>query len=202
VTTNQTDNAANAAAARPGIVAGAAAQLAHRYAIALYALAEEQKCLDAVGENFQQLQQLLRVSTELDSVINNPRLSRVQQVKAMQALGATAQFHKLTQNLLGLIAQNRRTALLPNIANAYLLEAAKRRGETLAEVTSAQKLSPQQAEALTTVLQKSTGGKLQIMFHEDRDLIGGFTVKMGSRFVDASLKTKLARLARHMKEAA
>lgn len=184
------------------IVAGAAAQLARRYAVALYDLADEQNAIDAVASDFRAIRQLVAASAELQAIMANPRLSRLQQMKAMQALAQAAQFQKLTQNFLGLTAQNRRTALLPVITEAFLGEVARRRGETIAAVTSAQKLSPQQAEALTGALQKAAGGKIQITFSEDRDLLGGFTVKLGSRFVDASLKNKLARLARHMKEAA
>ena len=182
--------------------AGEAALLAHRYALALYELAAEQKAVDAVAGEISSLQNLLRESVELRAVIADPRVKTAQLATALRTVAGQGSFGKIVGNLLALVAQNRRADLLPNIAAAFLAERARRAGEILAEVTVARPLTPAQQQVLTQHLSAATGGKVTLTVREDADLIGGFVVKLGSRLVDASLKGKLASLARHLREAA
>lgn len=182
--------------------AGEAAVLARRYALALIELATEQGAVDAVAGEISSLQKLLRESAELRGLIADPRVTATQAATALQTVAKQGQFGKTVTNFLGLVAQNRRADLLPNIAAAFLAERAKRAGEILAEVTVARPLSPLQQQTLIGYLAAATGGKVTLDMREDADLIGGLVVKLGSRLIDASLKGKLASLARHLREAA
>ncbi|HEU0118127.1 MAG TPA: F0F1 ATP synthase subunit delta [Alphaproteobacteria bacterium] len=182
------------------IVSGDAAILARRYAAALYDLADEQKQLDAVAADLRALRNLLAESEEFRTVAAHPRLTRPQLVQAMQKVAETANLNKLTANFLSLTAQNRRTSMLGPIIEEFLSQLAARRGEYSADVFSAKPLSPAQQEQLATKLRELAGGKVHITAREDASLLGGLVVKMGSRLIDASIKTKLARMERQLKQ--
>jgi F-type H+-transporting ATPase subunit delta len=181
------------------IVAGDAAVLARRYADALYELADEQKVLDAVAADLRTLRILQLESAEFRYLASQPRLTRAQLIKAMNAIGVSAHFHKLTANFMALVAKNRRLAVLGAVIEAFLNELAARRGEFTADVCAARALSPAQEEQLASKLRELAGGKVHLFTREDKSLIGGMTVKMGSRLIDASVRTKLQRLERQLK---
>jgi F-type H+-transporting ATPase subunit delta len=126
-------------------------------------------------------------------------VSRIEQGKAVAALAGRAGFSALTKNFLGVAARNRRLFVLPGVIAGYLKALALRRGEVTAEVTAAKPLTPQQTEAVNEQLRKAVGGKVAVDLRIDPSLIGGLVVKVGSRMVDASLKSKLARLQLAMK---
>ncbi|MGB4102407.1 MAG: F0F1 ATP synthase subunit delta [Alphaproteobacteria bacterium] len=182
--------------------AGETALLARRYALALYDLATEQKAVDAVAEEVAALQSLLRESDTLRDLIADPRVKTAQLTTALHTVAQQVKFGKIVGNFLALVAHNRRADLLPNIAAAFMEERARRAGEVMAEVTVAQPLTPAQQQVLTQHLSAAAGGKVILTINEDADLIGGFVVKLGSRLIDASIKGKLASLARHLREAA
>jgi F-type H+-transporting ATPase subunit delta len=181
------------------IIAGEAAILARRYAGALYELADEQKQLDAVADDLRALKVLECESADFRAFTGNPRLSRKQLVQAAQQVSGAAKFNKLTSNFLALVAQNRRLAQLNGMCNAFLNELAARRGEFSAEVRAARPLTPTQQEQLAEQLHALAGGKVHMSVSEDRSLLGGLIVKLGSKLIDASVKSKLARLERQLK---
>jgi len=173
--------------------------LAARYAAALFELADEKKQLDEVAKDLQQLKAMLAESADLRLVIRNPMLSRAEQGRAMQALLEKAGASALMRRFIGLVAQNRRLFALPEMIDAYLAELARRRGEASAQVVSAQPLDERQRQAVTEALKRVTGGKVAVDLKVDPSLLGGLVVKVGSRLVDSSLKTKLQRLQLAMK---
>jgi F-type H+-transporting ATPase subunit delta len=142
---------------------------------------------------------MLAASADLRRLIRSPVIDRASQGKAIAALGQQAQLSKLTQNFLGLLAQNRRLFALPEMIDAFLANLAERRGEVTAQVISAAPLTEAQSVALTEALRKSAGAKLAIDLRIDPSLLGGIVVRLGSRMIDASLKSKLNRLQLAMK---
>jgi F-type H+-transporting ATPase subunit delta len=181
------------------VIAGEAAILARRYGGALYELADEQKQLDAVAADLRNLKILAAESAEFKSIIHNPRLTRAQLMQTMKSVSDSAKLSKLTANFLGLAAKNRRLNALPAMIDGFLDQLAESRGEYTAEVSSASALSAQQQEQLSRKLADLTGGKMHLMLREDKSLLGGVIVKMGSRLIDASVRTKLERLERQLK---
>jgi F-type H+-transporting ATPase subunit delta len=177
------------------------AGLAARYAVALYALADERKALDSVAGDLKSLRGLIDDSPDFRRVIRSPVLERGEQGKAVIAIAERAKLNKLTANFLGLLARNRRLFALPTMISGYLAILAARRGEVTAEIVAAQELSPAQRKAIDARLRKAVGGKVAIDIRVDPSLLGGLVVKVGSRMVDASLKNKLARLELAMKGA-
>lgn len=173
--------------------------LAERYAAALFDLADEQKALDEVAGDLQRLRGMLRESADLRRMVRSPVLSREEQAKAMGALASAAGLGRLTQNFLGLAARNRRLFAVPEMIDSYLAKLAERRGEVTAEVVAAQPLDDRQRARLDEQLRAAVGAKVAVDVRVDPSLLGGMIVKVGSRMVDASLKSKLHRLQIAMK---
>lgn len=173
--------------------------LAARYALALYGLADDQKALDDVAGDLRSLRQLLAESEEFVRLIRSPVLSRNDQTKAVAALCDKFGAHALTAKFLGVLASNRRLFALPGIITAYLEQLASRRGEVAAEVSSAVTLSEDEVQAVTDALRKVVGQKVSVNLTVDPSLIGGLIVRVGSRMIDSSLRTKLQRLQFAMK---
>jgi F-type H+-transporting ATPase subunit delta len=173
--------------------------LAGRYARALFELADERRALDQVAADLNAMSAMLAESDDLRRMIRSPVLSRAEQGKAIAAIGDQAQLSPLTRNFLGLLAANRRLFALPEIAAAFLADLAARRGEIAAHVVSAQPLSARQQDELRDALRKSSGAKIAVDLRVDPSLLGGLVIRLGSRMVDASLKSKLNRLQLAMK---
>lgn len=174
-------------------------ELAERYATALFDLAEEQKALDTVAADLAALRGLIAESADLARMIRSPVVPRTEQGKAIAALAERAQFQALTRNFLGLLARNRRLFAVDQVIGGFLARLAERRGEVTAEVTAPQELSPAQREALIEQLRTAVGRKVAVDLRVDPSLLGGLVVRLGSRMVDASLKSKLHRLQLAMK---
>ena len=172
-----------------------------RYASALFDLAnDERKLVDVEGDMIR-VQQLLDANPDLVRMVRSPVFSADEQGKAITAIAAKAGLGPLTVNFLKLLARNRRLFALADIVKAFRGITARHRGEVVAEVTSAHPLTEAQANALTDTLTGTAGGKkVQITTKVDPALLGGLTVKMGSRLIDSSLRTKLNSLKMRMKE--
>lgn len=168
--------------------------LAGRYATALYDLAESQNALDQVADDLRGLAQLIADSAELSRMVRSPAISRSEQGAAMLAILDQVGASELTKNFIGVTAANRRLFVISDIINGYLAILAGRRGEMTADVTSATPLSENQTAQLETALQGSVGGSVSINAKVDPGLMGGLIVKLGSRMVDSSLRTKLQQL--------
>lgn len=173
--------------------------LAGRYAAALFDLAEAEKSLDAIAEDLAVFGRMIESSDDLRRLVRSPVISRGEQEKAVLAIAEKAGMNKLTQNFVGVIAQNRRLFALPNMISAYQGILASRRGEAIAEVVSAKELSDAQMSALSDALKQAVGTKVTVDAQVDPGLLGGLIVKVGSRMVDSSLRTKLSQLRLAMK---
>lgn len=173
--------------------------LADRYASALYDLAYERNALDQVAADFRSLKAMLTESAEFRRFVASPIMSREDQKKGIEALGQAAGLSDLTRNFLGLIAQNRRLFALGGMADAYLERLANARGEVTATVHSAKYLSDAQVASLSTALKQAVGKDVTMNIFIDPAILGGLVVKVGSRMVDNSVRTKLQRLQLAMK---
>jgi F-type H+-transporting ATPase subunit delta len=176
--------------------------LAGRYAVALFALAREQGALDAVAGDLHGLREMLAASADLERLIRSPVLSREEQARALNALGERAGFAPLTQQFLGLVAHKRRLFALPKVIDAYDAMLAEHRGEVGAEVVSAVPLSAEQLDSVRQQLAGAVGQAVTLSTSVDPALLGGLIVRVGSRMMDASIRTKLHQLELALKGAA
>jgi len=173
-----------------------------RYATALFELARDAKVLEAVAADLGALGRAMDASTDLVRVVKSPVMSRADQGKAMDAVLDRLGAHALTHRFIGLVALNRRLFALPDMARDFLRLLAQHSGEVAGEVVSAQALSDKQLADLKSQLRKAVGSEVRLNTRVDPGLLGGLIVKVGSRMVDGSLRTKLQNLKIAMKGAA
>jgi F-type H+-transporting ATPase subunit delta len=178
---------------------GIQASLAGRYASALFGLARDERRIDAVGRNLDALASALADSREFAALVASPLVGRDGAAKAFAALGPKLGLDPITTNFLGVLARNGRKGELKKIIRAFKRIAAEHRGEISAEVVSAHPLKDDQVEALKAQLGKRAGRDVAIDAEVDPDSLGGIVIKLGSEMIDASIRTKLNRLAAAMK---
>jgi F-type H+-transporting ATPase subunit delta len=178
---------------------GIRASLAGRYASALFDLARDQRKIDAVGRSLEALSSALVDSKEFAELVASPLVSRDEAGKAFAALAPKLGIDEITTNFLGVLAANGRKKELRNVVRAFNRLAADHRGETTAEVITAHPLSDDQIDALMAQLRARAGSDVNIDAEVDPSILGGIVVKLGSQRIDASIRTKLNRLALAMK---
>jgi F-type H+-transporting ATPase subunit delta len=174
--------------------------MAGRYAHALFELASEANEIDAVGADLTRFEALVAESPDLARLVRSPVFSSEEQSRAVAAVMDKAGIGGLAGKFIRLVAQNRRLFAVAGMIRAYRALVARSRGETTAEVVAAQPLSEEHLAALKAALHASTGKDVALNVKVDPSLIGGLTVKIGSRMIDASLKTKLQSIKIAMKE--
>jgi F-type H+-transporting ATPase subunit delta len=176
------------------------AGLAERYATALFELAEDDKALAELEADVGRFATLHDQSDDLKAFIRSPVYTAEEQVRGIEAVLQKAGIGGLTANFFKVIARNRRLFATPDIIAAFRGLLAKKRGEVTAQVTSAEPLSETHVAALKEALKASLGKDVTLDTRVDPSLIGGLIVKVGSRMIDSSLKTKLSSLKLAMKE--
>jgi F-type H+-transporting ATPase subunit delta len=175
--------------------------MAGRYATALFELALEQNAVDAVKADLDRFDALVGESPELTRLVRSPVFSSEEQLRAITAVLAKAGIGGLAANFIRLVAQNRRLFAVRDMARGFARLVARHRGETTAEVTVAEPLSEAHLSALKGALKSVTGKDVDLAVKVDPAVLGGLVVKLGSRMVDTSLRTKLNAIKFAMKEA-
>ncbi|MEP3278396.1 MAG: F0F1 ATP synthase subunit delta [Stappiaceae bacterium] len=171
-----------------------------RYATALFDLAEGAKAIDVVENDLARFDALLGESADLTSLVESPVFTIEEKTNAINAVLAKAEIGGLVANFIQLVAKNARLFALPGMIRAFRAIAAEKRGEVTADVQSAEPLSDADAKALEKTLNAAMGKNVKINATVDPGLIGGLVVKVGSKMIDASLRTRLNSLKIAMKE--
>lgn len=172
-----------------------------RYASALFSLAEEGNALEAVEGDLASLRALLAESSDLHSLIRSPLFRRGDQSAALRAIALRAGFSDLTVRFLGLVAQKRRLFALVGMIDAFDRLMDQKRGRTRVDVWSAEPLDDEQSAGLADVLRSATGGEVVLDARTDSELIAGLVVRVGSRMIDSSMRSRLQRIRLLMREA-
>ncbi|MEO7602330.1 MAG: F0F1 ATP synthase subunit delta [Sphingomicrobium sp.] len=178
---------------------GIRASLAGRYASALFDLARDERQIEAVSASLSALAQATADSKDLAELVASPLVSRDEARKAFAALAPSLSLDPLTVNFLGVLARNGRKSQLDAVIRAFRRLAADHRGEETAEVVTARPMNDDQVERLRQQLRARAGRDVAIDASVDPAILGGIVVKLGSRQIDASIRTKLTRLANAMK---
>jgi len=178
---------------------GIRASLAGRYASALFDLARDQRQIESVSTSLESLKAALAESPEFKALTTSPLINRKEAAKAVAAIAGSMGLDPLTTNFLGVLARNGRLSQLGAVIRTFARLAAEHRGETTAEVTSAFPLKDDQLAALKANLKARGGRDVAIDAKVDPSILGGIIVRLGSRMIDASIKTKLNTLALAMK---
>jgi F-type H+-transporting ATPase subunit delta len=174
--------------------------VAGRYATALFELALEEQALEQVADDLNRFGEALDSFADLTRLVKSPVFSADDQGRALAAVLDELKIEGLTRNFLLLAAKNRRLFATPDMARAFRAMLARHRGETGAMVTAASKLTEAQVTALTQALKAALGKEVMLEQRVDPTLLGGLIVKVGSRMIDSSLRTRLNSLKVAMKE--
>jgi F-type H+-transporting ATPase subunit delta len=178
---------------------GIRASLAGRYASALFDLARDQRQIESVGSSLETLRSALADSKDLSELVSSPLVSRGDAGQAFAALAPGLGLDPITANFLGVLARNGRKDQLLPVIRAFRRLAAEHRGEETAEVVTARPLNDDQLAQLKQQLRARAGRDVAIDSTVDPAILGGIVVKLGSKQIDASIRTKLNRLAHAMK---
>jgi len=174
--------------------------VAERYASAFFDLARDESSIEDVEAEFGTVEAMLDASADFRRLIESPVFSAEDQERAIAAIAEKARVAGLTANFLRLVAKNRRLFVLPGMIKAFHEMAARHRGEVTAEVTSAHALSEAQVEALKAALKQKLGKDVTLLARVNPALLGGLIVKVGSRMIDSSLRTRLMTVKTQLKE--
>ncbi|MGY3608691.1 MULTISPECIES: F0F1 ATP synthase subunit delta [unclassified Bradyrhizobium] len=175
--------------------------VAGRYATALFDLARDEKSVDAVKSDLDKFNALLNESVDLKRLVRSPVFSAEAQLKALSAVLDKAGISGITAKFLKVLTSNRRLFAVADVIRAYNALVANFKGEATAEVTVAEALNDKNLDALKAALKSVTGKDVALNVKIDPSIIGGLVVKVGSRMVDSSLRTKLNSIKHAMKEA-
>ena len=175
-------------------------QIARPYAQALFDLASSENELGAVEEGLEAISGLMRESPDFARFLRSPVISADAKAQAIEPILRDINVHPVVANFVRVVARNGRLFALPAIIKAFRELAAAARGEVTADVTSAVPLSEAQLSSLADTLTNKIGKTVTLNQHVDPSLIGGLRVKLGSRMIDSSLKTKLNAMQVAMKE--
>lgn len=174
--------------------------IAGRYASAVFELAKEGNNLKAMESDVDALDSALKDSADFRDLINSPIYGRDEQAASIASIAKKMALSPIMANLLGLMADKRRLFVLPAIVTTLRDMIADERGEVTAEVTTATALTKAQSDKLAKTLTAQVGKSVSIKETVDAGIIGGLIVKVGSRMIDTSIRSKLNALQNNMKE--
>ena len=172
-----------------------------RYATALFELARDQNSIDAVKADLDKFDAMLGESADLKRLVRSPVFAADTQLKALSAVLDKAGISGTAANFLKVLTSNRRLFAVADVIRDFRALVARFKGEASAEVTVAEPLSDKNLDALKAALKNVSGKDVTLNVRVDPSIIGGLVVKLGSRMVDSSLRTKLNSIKHAMKEA-
>ena len=172
-----------------------------RYATALFELARDEKSIDAIKSDLDKFDAMLADSADLTRLVRSPVFSAEVQMKALDAVLDKAGISGTSAKFLRVLTANRRLFAVSDVIRAFRALVANFKGEATADVTVAEQLNDKNLDALKAALKSVTGKDVALNVKVDPSIIGGLVVKLGSRMVDSSLRTKLNSIKNAMKEA-
>lgn len=175
--------------------------IADRYASALYELSSEAKCTDEVLNDLLKIKNYINQSSDFKLLIKSPLISAGEKMNILKKILPNQSSNALTSNFIKVITYNKRINFLPIIIDRYNSINTEKRGDVIADITSAEILTDQQKKGINNQLRSILGEKLSLNFKIDNKIIGGLIVKVGSKMIDSSLNSKINKLKIAMKEA-
>ena len=172
-----------------------------RYATALFELARDQKSVDSIKVDLDRFEAMLVDSADLRRLVRSPVFAAEAQLRALSAVLDQTGISGISANFLKVLTANRRLFAVGDVIRAFRALVAKFKGEATADVTVAETLNDKNLDALKTALRTVTGKDVALNVKVDPSIIGGLVVKLGSRMIDSSLRTKLNSIKHAMKEA-
>ena len=174
---------------------------AERYSLALFELSEEKNILNQIEEQSLSILNLINQSKDFINLIKDPTINQKDLSRVINKLFENNKFDNLFKNFLNFLIQKRRFFFLERILKSFIEICSKKRGELMAELKSAKKLSTDEIKKITDELSSNFSSKIKLNYKHDESLIGGLVVQVGSTMVDTSIKNKLKQIENRMIEA-
>ena len=171
------------------------------YALALYELSKENSDLDKVEEEMKSLKKLMKESLEFKEMISSPTVEKEDKKNVIFEIGKKNNFSETIKKFLGFVAIKNRLFFLDQIIQSFLNLVSNNKGELKAKLISSKQLSAEEQNKITTELSENFKSKLNIDYEYDPNIIAGLIIQVGSVMVDTSIKTKLKKLEKNMREA-
>ena len=175
--------------------------ISDRYASALYDLASEKKLVDVVLDDLLFIQSIIKNNKDLKLVIKSPLIKSNDKLEILQNILKSKNPNELSSTFLKVLSKNKRFQKTVDIISQFKNINAQKRGDVLADITSAEKLSNEQQDNIKEQLRKILGDKLSLSYKVDEQIIGGLIIKVGSKMIDTSLSNKINKLKIAMKGA-
>ena len=174
---------------------------AERYSLALFELSEEKNILNQIEEQSLSILNLINQSRDFFNIIKDPTISQDDLLKVVNKLAENNGFDDLFKNFLNFLIQKRRFFFIERILKSFIEICSKKRGELIAELKSAKKLSSDEIKKITDELSTNFSSKMKLNYKHDESLIGGLVIQVGSTMIDTSIKNKLQQIENRMIEA-
>ena len=174
---------------------------AERYSLALFELSEENNLLSQIEEQSLSVLNLINQSRDFFNLIKDPTVSQDDLSKVVNKLAENNRFDDLFKNFLNFLIQKRRFFFIERILKSFIEICSKKRGELIAELKSAKKLSSDEIKKITDELSTNFSSKMKLNYKHDESLIGGLVIQVGSTMIDTSIKNKLQQIENRMIEA-
>ena len=166
----------------------------NRYAKALYKLSQERGDTASIYQEMKQLAAAYAAEAGLKKAINNPFLPTGDKLKLLSAASG-APSDGTSARFMELVIKNNRIDFMRAIALAFMKQYRELNGIARVEIVTATQLGDDEINAIIDVVKGQFGGKtIELTKKVDADLIGGFTVDVDSRVLDASVKNQLEKL--------
>ena len=175
--------------------------ISDRYASALYDLALEKKLVDVVLDDLLFIQSMIKNNKDLKLVIKSPLIKSNDKLEILQNILKSKNPNELSSTFLKVLSKNKRFQKTVDIISQFKNINAQKRGDVLADITSAEKLSNEQQDNIKEQLRTILGDKLSLSYKVDEQIIGGLIIKVGSKMIDTSLSNKINKLKIAMKGA-
>ena len=175
--------------------------VAARYASALFEVAQEAGTIDTVAGDLDRFDELIQASPDLARLIRNPIFTAEEQERAIGAILSRIGVSGLTGNFIRLVASKRRLFALPDMIRSFRRLVSNSKGIVQAQVVLAERPSGAVMDDIAAALREVAKAEVALDVKIDPNLIGGLIVKIGSRMVDASVRTKLNFIRLSLNEA-
>ncbi len=175
--------------------------ISSRYAVALFELAVQEKQLQSVETELLDISKLISESQDFSKFVFDQIISSDEKVSAIKQISKKIKSSKLVNNFLCVLATKRRFSLLPEVIVEFNKLVAKNKGEVTAKITVVKDMNNEQLEKLKELILSATGMKtVKLDIKQDKSIIGGLVIRVGSVVIDNSVKSKLDRLQRKLKK--
>ena len=174
---------------------------AERYSLALYELSEESNLLNQIEDQCTSILRLINENKDFFNLIKDPTIDKKYLSEVINKIGEINKFETLFKNFLNFLIQKRRFFFIERILKSFIEICSKKRGELIAELKSAKKLSSDEIKKITDELSNNFSSKMKLNYKHDESLIGGLVIQVGSTMVDTSIKNKLQQIENRMIEA-